>query len=442
MEIKYIYTDLELFGAVFCWIAAFYLIITRSLIKKQYKSLGWLEIAVGVMLVFDAFAWFYRGVPGKASFYVLTGANFMTFLANAVIPLCYAHYVSLSVNHDAVDKKMLYIACSLSGIAVILLIISQFTGYVYTIDPMTNLYHRGDGFGILTSLYVMEMLVGIFFVLIYRNNITRERFFALLSFIVLPLLASLIQVFVYGFSLSNIAIMISALVMFAQALDDNAKYMMEREIFITKQNEELNEMRTRIALSQVRPEFVYDSLNSIYDLCDRDVERAKEVIIHLTNYLRQNIESIRSESLISFEKELNHTMVYLELEKTLYPGKFEVEYHTDVTDFNLPGLTVQPLVENAITHGISKLDPEKKGKIIISTTRGNGYVKVEVKDNGVGFDVAKKRMEGDLDSEVVGLGIVRNRLKIMKDAELHIKSQEGQGTTVDIIIPCGKEQKV
>ncbi len=441
MEIKYIYTDLELFGAVFCWIAAFYLIITRSLIKKQYKSLGWLEIAVGVMLIFDAFAWFYRGVPGRVAFVVLTGANFMTFLANAVIPLCYAHYVSLSVNHETVDKKMLYIACSLSGIAVILLVISQFTGYVYTIDPATNLYRRGGGFGILTSLYVMEMLVGIFFILIYRKNITRERLFALLSFIVLPLLAALIQVFVYGFSLSNLACMISALVMFAQALDDNAKYMMEREMFITKQDEELTEMRTRIALSQIRPEFVYDTLNSIYDLCDRDVDRAKEVIIHLTNYLRQNIDSIRNDELITFEKELNHTMVYLELEKTRYPGRFEVEYHTDESSFMLPALTIQPLVENSLTHGIYKLPEDVKGKLKISVVKGNGYVKVEVKDNGVGFNVSRKRMSGELDKEQLGISIVKNRLKMMENAELFVKSREGEGTTVDIIIPTKTAEK-
>ncbi len=439
VELRYIYTDLELFGALFCGIAAFYLIMTRSLIKKQYKALGWLEISIGVMLFFDAFAWFYRGVPGRGAYYVVTVANFIAFFAYTLIPVFYAYYVSLSINHDSVDLRMMRVISVLASLAIILLVFSQATGYVYTIDQASNLYRRGQGFALLTSLYVFEMVVGIYFIILYRDNITKPRRYVLYSFIIVPLVAAVIQVFIYGYSLSNIACMVSGLVMFAQALDDNARTMLEKEIFITKQNDELSDMRTKIALSQIRPEFIYDTLSTVYELCDSDTGRAKEVIVHLSNYLRQNIESISTERLITFEKELNHTMVYLELEKTRCPGRFEVEYHTNDTFFLLPALTVQPLVENALTHGIYKLDPEVKGRIIISTSRGNGYIKVEVKDNGVGFDVAEKRRSGELDSEQYGIGNVRNRLKIMENAELHVRSRESEGTTVDVIIPVRSE---
>ncbi len=439
MELKYIYSDFELFGAIFCWIAAFYMLLTRSLIKKQYKALGWLEIVIGVMLIFDAFAWFYRGVPGTAAFYVVTISNLGTFLANAVLPVFYAGYVALSIRDDGYDRRLEYIILVLAILAVGLLMYNQFTGYVYSIDPLTNLYHRGQGFGLLTSIYVMEMLVGVFFVYLNRRNISGNRLTAVLSFIVLPVAAAVIQVFIYGYSLSNVACLIAGLIMFWQALDDNAKTMVEKEVFIARQNDELSDLRTRIALSQIKPEFIYNSLNSVYELCDKDVPRAKEVIVHLSNYLRQNIESISTERLITFEKELNHTMVYLELEKTRCPGRFEVEYHTDETFFLLPALTLQPLVENALTHGIYKLPEDKKGKVIISTYRGNGYVKVEVSDNGVGFDLARMRKTGELDSQELGIGNVRDRLKIMENAELHVKSREGEGTTVDVIIPVRKD---
>jgi LytS/YehU family sensor histidine kinase len=214
--------------------------------------------------------------------------------------------------------------------------------------------------------------------------------------------------------------------------------MVENAIFIKKQSDELMDMRTRIALSQIKPEFIYSTLNSVYELCDRDVFRAKEVIVHLSNYLRQNIESIDTDRLVSFEKELNHTMVYLELEKTRNPGKFEVEYHTRATFFDLPALTVQPIVENALTHGIYKLPDGEKGKIIISSEKGNGYVKITVKDNGVGFDMEKIKSESEenlVSRNLAGIQNVRNRLKIMEDAELRIKSEPGVGTSVDIIIP-------
>ena len=439
MELKYIYTDFELFGALFCGLAAFYLIMTRSLIKRQYRALGWLEIAIAVMLLFDAFAWFYRGVPGRAAFFIVSVTNLVTFLVNSVIPVFYSVYVARSIGDKPYNKNLVYIVSFLAVLAVILLVVNQFTGYVYSIDSATNLYSRGSGFGLLTSIYVCETLVGLFFLYLNRNNISGNRFFAVLSFIVLPMAAAVIQVFIYGYSISNIACLIAGIIMFGQALDDNARTMVEKEIFISRQNDELSDLRTRIALSQIKPEFICESLNSVYELCDRDKERAKEVIVHLSNYLRQNIESISTERLITFEKELNHTMVYIELEKSRCPGRFEIEYHIDDTFFLLPALTLQPLVENAITHGIYKLPPDEKGKVIISTSRGNGYVKVEVSDNGIGFDIARMRQAGELDSEQYGIGNVRNRLKIMENAELHVRSRESEGTTVDVIIPVRSE---
>ena len=436
--IKYIYADLEFFGALFCWIAAIYLVISRSVIKRQYRALANLEAAIGVMLFFDALAWLYRGNSGHTAFVILTVVNFINFIANAVLPVFYSVYILLSMRGEKSGSKFVYVITGFSLISLIFISISQFNGFVYRINPETNLYERGEGFNILTVMFILGMVVGIMFISKYRSNIPRLRRIALLSFIILPLIAAVIQAFIYGYSLSNIACIISGFIMFAQALDDNAKRMIENEIYIKKQSEELSEMRTKMALSQMKPEFLYDTLNSIYSLCDKDVARAKEVIVHLSNYLRQDIESIDTDRLVSFEKELNHTMVYLELEKTRCPGRFEVEYHTNASGFELPALTIQPLVENALTHGIYKLPPYEKGKIGIYSSRGNGYVKISVIDNGVGFDMSKlKEVDGskEVPGNLAGIQNVRNRLKIMEDAELHIQSLEGNGTIVDIIIP-------
>ena len=117
--------------------------------------------------------------------------------------------------------------------------------------------------------------MGLFFLYLNRNNISGNRFFAVLSFIVLPMTAAVIQVFIYGYSISNIACLIAGIIMFGQALDDNARTMVEKEIFISRQNDELSDLRTRIALSQIKPEFICESLNSVYELCDRDKERAR-----------------------------------------------------------------------------------------------------------------------------------------------------------------------
>ncbi len=439
--IKYFYMDIELFGAIFCWIAAIYLWISRSIITRQYKALSVLEAGVGVMLFFDAFAWYYRGVPGAVPFLILNVTNLLTFISNALIPVFFISYAVLSAGEEKPFSEITKIIAGFSLFSMLLLVINPFFGFIYTIDPNTNLYSRGPGFALLTSVYIMQMLICIIFIYMRRKSIEKLRRVAMLGFIILPLFAAAIQIFIYGYSLSNIACIITGLLMFAQALDDNAKTMIRQEIYIRRQNDELTDMRTKIALSQIKPKFVHNILNSIYVLCDSDIDRAKEVLVHLSNYLQQSIDSINTDKLISFEKELAHTMVYLELEKTRYPNRFEVEYDTPYTDFSMPPLTIQPLVENALTHGIYKLPDGEKGKLRISTSKGNGYIKVVVWDNGVGFNTMNGLNTDTLDDGQIGIRNVNDRLRIMEDAELHVRSRAGEGTTADIIIPKKDDNK-
>ncbi|MBR1669848.1 MAG: histidine kinase [Butyrivibrio sp.] len=490
--------------------AAVYLRMSKTAIRSQYDALKGLLAGIGAMLFFDAFAWFYRGSSGSFAYWAVVVTNFLSFLANAIVPVLFAQYATRSTSDTRENRRFLQIVTILSIIQIIILIVNLFTGYIYRIDPGTNLYSRGAGFGLVTSISIMNMLIGLEFLYLNRRSIDKLRMLALLCFNVLPMIAAGIQAFLYGYSLSNIACMGSGIFMFAQALDANNRTMLRQEIFIHKQNEELENMRTRIALTQLRPKFVREILDSVYLLCDIDIKRAQEIIVHLSKYLQQNIESISTEELISFDKELGHTLSYLELEKIRSGDSFDVELLTSVTDFMLPPLTVQPIVENALTHGIYKLPEGMRGRLVISTTAGNGYVKVEVVDNGVGFDMSGKRVaivgggaggsdvagdarkggnsvnsavsggrtpgetdsdvgrterkivdsvdtsdgggrrvrdfdntaasartagDADYESEQIGISNVRNRLKIMEDAELIVKSKPGEGTTVDMIIP-------
>ena len=139
--------------------------------------------------------------------------------------------------------------------------------------------------------------------------------------------------------------------------------------------------------------------------------------------------------MILFSDELDHTMTFLEIEKVVLEDAFEVEYDIREKDFELPALTLQPVVENAVRHGIRKLAPGTKGIIKISTHRGNGYIKIEVKDNGIGFDTDEITDNPDYEAEMHGLMNVEERLRIMENAEMHVKSYPGRGTTVEIIIP-------
>lgn len=435
VDIKYFYTDLELLGAVFCLLAAGYLVVSRSVNKVQYRALCILEGAGALMLFFDAFAWFFRGEPGNFAHGAVALCNFMSFAFNSILPVFFIRYAISSLRERNKSIKVLYAVVIVAIFQLFILIVSLINGFVYTINPDTNLYQRGAGFPLFTALSLLQLFIGTFHLIFNRRNIDSRRLFALLSFVLLPLASLIIQIFLYGYSLSNIAVIISLLIMFAQALGDNAHNMIEQEIHIRKQNDELMEMRTKIALSQIKPEFVYDALNSISDLCDRNIGEAKQMISYLSEYLKENIASIDTDALIPFENELRHTQVYLEIEKARFKDRIDVEYDLETVDFELPPLTVQPIVENAIRHGFDDANENQKINIKITTIKGNGYVKVQVNDNGNGFDVDKLKSSDFSYNDHIGIKNVRGRLRLMEDAEVHVKSRLGVGTTVDMIIP-------
>ncbi|MBO4458419.1 MAG: histidine kinase [Butyrivibrio sp.] len=435
MELKYIYTDMEWWGALFCFLASVHLFLGRSVSKKEYRTLAAIELIVGIMLVFDGLAWYYRGVPGSFAFNMVSLANFITFVINAILPVFFSLYVVLSVYGEKKDFTIFYVCAFLAIFAEILLLLSQRSGYIYRIDPTTNLYQRGSGFIAWTVINLSEALIGIAYLTYNHKKIEKNRFIAVLSFIVLPILAGIIQVFLYGFSLSNIAFLISALFMFAQAMGDNVKSLIEQRVMITTQQSELSNLKTKIAMSQIQPQFLYEALEHIEKMCDIEPEKAKNLITKLSQYLKGNVRFSERDELIPFTDEIEHTKAYLEIEKEVLEDAFEPEYNIKATDFDLPALTLQPIVENAIEHGISKLAPGTKGLVKISTVRGNGYIKITIKDNGVGFDTEAGKDNLDDILKPHGIKNVKERLRIMENAEIHIKSVSGSGTTVEIIIP-------
>ena len=236
-------------------------------------------------------------------------------------------------------------------------------------------------------------------------------------------------------SLSNYAICVCVLVMFMQALQDNVLIMIEQREQIKRQDDELEDMRQRIALSQIKPHFLYNTLNSIYVLCDTDKEKAKFVVNHLADYLRQSIGSIESKEPIPFEEELEHTKVYIDIEKVRFEGRFDVEYRINATDFSIPALTVQPMAENAIKHGLCKKRLREKGRLVISSDDMGDYFRVCVEDNGVGFDMEEYSKRDTVPGQHIGLRNVKERIRIMKNAEMLIQSEVGKGTKIEIRIP-------
>lgn len=190
--------------------------------------------------------------------------------------------------------------------------------------------------------------------------------------------------------------------------------------------------KTRIMMAQIRPHFLYNSLTAIRSVCQKDPAKAEEAITQFSEYLRYNMDSLEKTAPVSFEEEMKHVRRYLELQKLRFEDDLRVEYDLQYTDFTLPVLTVQPLVENAVTWGIRKSETGC-GVVSIRSRECADHIEISVIDNGIGFETDSA--SEDLSKSHIGLKNVRERLRSMSDGELKIDSVPGQGTTAVIILP-------
>ncbi len=215
----------------------------------------------------------------------------------------------------------------------------------------------------------------------------------------------------------------------------------KRGKILADQEKELLKSRVLIMLSQIKPHFLYNSLGSISELCVTDPERAREALVDFSDYLRSNMDSIGNDEIIPFSKELKHIECYLNLEKIRFGSRLKVVYDIKVSDFSIPTLTIQPLVENAVKHGVCA--KKEGGTVTLATRREENRIIVSVIDDGVGFDgnAAGNTDEKDTRSHV-GLENVQKRLEQLAGASVEIKSRKGKGTAVEIIMESNPGKKV
>lgn len=193
---------------------------------------------------------------------------------------------------------------------------------------------------------------------------------------------------------------------------------------------ELEESRITVMVSQIHPHFLFNSLSAIRHLCRTQPDVAWEALGDFASYLRANTDALTSTKLIPFPQELRHIQSYLKLEKLRMGSRLNIVYDIQEEDFLLPPLTVQPLVENAVKHGI--FYAKGGGTVRIATCRQGDAVVITVSDDGVGFDMEQK---DDTQARVyVGIQNVQTRLQKLLRAKMHIDSEKDKGTTVTIRI--------
>lgn len=423
-----LHVALLLWGCIFSLIAALCMFMSSNFDKDKRKWLLSIQLTSAMLLLSDAFAWEFRGKPGTAAYWVVVISNFLVFALSDCMLAVYNGYVGCTLfgsrkNDKAqMPVKRLNTVYIVAGVGIALVVLTQFTHLYYYIDA-DNYYHRSAGHFISMLIPIAGMIIDASIVLENRKNMKRLTFISMLSYIILPLAAGIVQIFYYGISLTNIAISISMILMFIEAMIEQNENLAMRE-------KESADLRISIMISQIAPHFIYNTLTSIKEMCTSEPEMAEELTGQFAEYLRGNLESLNMDKPVPFERELSHVKCYASIEEKRFAGRVRVEYDIQDDEFLIPALTLQPIVENAIKHGICK--KRGGGTVTIHTCRKADEVYVTVTDDGVGFDVESVNNDGRIH---VGIQNVRARLSNMTGGSLNIESRAGDGTSVTIILP-------
>ena len=317
------------------------------------------------------------------------------------------------------SSKLFYTVMGLFAVFCVMLTSAPFTGEFYYFAPDKE-YYRGTWYPILLLPLIVLMLLNIEGMIRRRKQLSHKAF---LSFLItlLPITSVLfVQMFVEVYPLVDICIVLSVLSMYGLILYDQIEQDLLRQREIANQ-------RANIMVLQMRPHFIYNTMTSIYCLCDQNPQLARQVVMDFTTYLRKNFTAIASASLIPFSSELEHTRAYLAVEQAQYEDSLFVDYDTPHKCFRVPPLTLQPIVENAVKHG---RDPYAGPfRISIRTRKTASGSEIVIADNGRGFDTID-------DSEPhIALRNIQQRLRIMCGGRLTITPNDGGGTVVTLIIP-------
>lgn len=196
-----------------------------------------------------------------------------------------------------------------------------------------------------------------------------------------------------------------------------------------EQKDLLTRSELRLAQAQINPHFLFNTLNTIIAIIRRDSERARDLLMHLSNFFRKNLK--QTGDMVTLEDEINHIQSYLIIEKARFEDKLQLEMDIDpdLLSLKIPVFTLQPIVENAIKHGISNnIGP---GVIRLGAMRNSGCVRITVEDNAGNF------VEGD--GKGLGMNIVEKRIKNLcgEAYGLEIDCVPQKSTVIAITLPSG-----
>lgn len=218
---------------------------------------------------------------------------------------------------------------------------------------------------------------------------------------------------------------------FAIAMNEKEEAVLK----IAEMDKKEYETELKFLKAQIKPHFIHNALNAIIAISRTDTKRSRELLVEFSQYLRSCFDFVNLEDLIPIENELNLVYSYLAIEKARFGDMLEINYEIEETDMLIPPLILQPLVENAVNHGIRK--KRTAGQVTVYVKENKEFITLGVKDNGLGMDRDKMNLllGNSEESRGVGLYNINRRLNKMYHISLYMDLVESGGLNVYMNIP-------
>lgn len=325
------------------------------------------------------------------------------------------------------DNKKISVMLTIPAILNALLYLTAFFSHITFWFDENNEFQRGPiglAFMVTLAFYVAHAV----YVLIQKfGKNGRKRWLYIAYCILIGAVSAVLEIGMDHPGVLNTIFIIIALFYYIYL------YIQFVEIHSIGQEEVIKDQRNELLTSQITPHFVFNTLGTIRALCERDPKLCGKTIENFSDYLRGNIDSISEKRPIPIKNEIRHAKAYAEIEMIRF-DYISVTFEAEDTDFFVPSLTIQPLVENAIKHGVRS---REKGIVTVRTRKeGNNHILV-IEDNGVGFDPKQVKNDGRVH---VGYNNVKERVEKI-GGKFIVESTIGVGTKITIVIG-GADQNV
>lgn len=417
----------DVYGILICLILILYLHVSEARTRALRHYFSMMCVCGIAIQLGDISNWAFEGTNSAWYPFLLKGGTLLFFIGSALLLLFYTRYmIEYLSTRVKVNPAFWRLSLTLGSIYMLLCIISMYNG-MFFVFLEGNIYQRGGCFWISQLIPFILYTISVSIVIVYCRYLAKKELVSFLIYIIFPITAEIIQIYNYGVSLLTPAIMLSLLFIFVNI-------QLEGEIALKEREKELAESKIAVMNTQIQSHFLYNILALIRQLCDSNPALAKDAITEFSYFLRANMSALNDISegrgTVSFTQEVKHVKNYLKLEEMRFGDRLKVVYEIGASDFKLPLLSIQPLVENAVCHGILK--KEEGGTVTIRSEENEDNFMVIIQDDGIGLTLAPHDTE---DRIHIGINNVKNRVAAMCGGSVEIRESPGKGTIAVIRIP-------